>query len=56
LLGLFPSVFRRFMMTDDATGAGAKNAMMASKVPGHSADGRALQAASRVHRNPAGSH
>jgi hypothetical protein len=56
LLGLFPSVFRRFMMTDDATGAGAKNAMMASKVPGHSADGRTLQAANRVHRNPAGSH
>ena len=58
LLGLFPSVLGRLMMPDDAAGAGAENAVMASIVPGNAADRGALQAASRLHRrrNPAGSH
>ena len=58
LQGLFPSVLSRLMMTDDAAGAGAENAVMAGIVPGDSADGGALQAASRLRRsrNPTGSH
>jgi len=42
LLGLFPSVLGRLMMTNDAAGAGAENAVMAGIVPGGSADGCAL--------------
>jgi hypothetical protein len=42
LLGLFPSAFVRLMVTDDAAGAGAENAMMAGIMPGDTADGRAL--------------
>lgn len=56
LLGLFPSVLGRLMMTDDAAGAGAENTVMAGIVPGDSADCGTLQAASRLRRNPAGSH
>ena len=58
LLGLFPSVLRRLMMTNHAAGAGAEDAMMAGNVPSDSPDGRALQAASRLsrHRSPTGSH
>ena len=37
LQGLFPSVLSRLMMTDDAAGAGAENAVMAGIVPGDSA-------------------
>jgi hypothetical protein len=51
LLGLFPSVLGRLMMTDYAAGAGADNAVMPGIVPGDSA---ALQAAGRLRRNPAG--
>jgi hypothetical protein len=36
------------MMTYDAPGAGAENAVMASIMPGDSADGGTLQAASRL--------
>ena len=50
LLGLFPSVLVRLMMTNDAAGAGAENAVMSSIMPGDSADGGALQAASRLNR------
>jgi hypothetical protein len=48
----------RLMMTDDATGSGAENAVMAGIVPGNSTDGGALQAARRLRRrrNPAGSY
>ena len=58
LLGLFPSVLVRLMMTNDAAGAGAENAVMSSIMPGDSADGGALQAASRQNRRrcPAASH
>ena len=42
LLGLFPSVLGRLMMTNDAAGAGAENAVMSSIMPGDSADGGAL--------------
>src|ERR1700730_996825 len=58
LLGLFPSVLVRLMMTNDAAGAGAENAVMSSIMPGDSADGGALQAASRLNRprSPAASH
>jgi hypothetical protein len=38
----------RLMMTDDAPGAGAENAVMASIMPGDSADGGTFQAASRL--------
>ena len=48
LLGLFPSMLGRLMMTDDAPGAGAENAVMASIMPGDSADGGTFQAASRL--------
>jgi len=48
LLGLFPSVLGRLMMTDDAASTGAENAVMAGIVPGDSADGGALQAARRL--------
>jgi len=54
LLGLFPSVLGRLMMTDYAAGAGADNAVMPGIVPRDSADGGALQAAGRLRRNPAG--
>jgi hypothetical protein len=37
LLGPFPSVLGRLMMTDDAPGAGAENAVMAGVVPCNSA-------------------
>jgi hypothetical protein len=58
LLGLFPGPFGRFMMTDDATGAGAEKAMMTGIMPGDATDGRALKAASRLHwsRDSASSH
>jgi hypothetical protein len=36
------------MMTDDAAGSGAENAVMAGIVPGNSTDGGALQAARRL--------
>ena len=42
LLGLFPSVLVRLMMTNGAAGAGAENAVMSSIMPGDSADGGAL--------------
>jgi hypothetical protein len=48
LLGLFPSVLGRLMMTDDAASTGAENAVMAGIVPGDFADGGALQAACRL--------
>jgi hypothetical protein len=35
LLGLFPSVLVRLMMTNDAAGAGAENAVMASIMAGN---------------------
>jgi hypothetical protein len=58
LLALFPSVFGRLMMTNDAAGARAENAVMSSIMPGDSADGGALQAASRLcwSRDRANSH
>ena len=58
LLGLFARVLVRLMMTNDAAGAGAENAVMASIMPGDSADGGAPQAASRLNRRRcrAGSH
>ena len=51
LLGLFPSVLRRLMMTNHAAGAGAEDTMMAGKVTGNTPDCRALQAASRLSRH-----
>src|SRR5271155_2799851 len=56
LLGLFPSVLCRLMMTDDTAGAGAENAVMAGIMPGDGADSGALQAARRQRwsRNPGG--
>jgi len=51
LLGLFPSVLRRLMMTNHAAGAGAEDTMMARKVTGNTPDRRTLQAASRLSRH-----
>ena len=48
LLGPFPSVLGRLMMTDDAPGAGAENAVMASIMPRNSAHRGTPQAASRL--------
>jgi hypothetical protein len=42
LLGLFPSVFGRLMMANDAAGTGAENAVMAGIMSGDAADGGAL--------------
>ena len=58
LLGLFPSVLRRLMMTNHAARTGAEDAMMAGKVTSDSPNGRALQAASRLSRHcgPTDSH
>jgi hypothetical protein len=42
LLGLFPSVLRRLMMSNHAAGAGADDAMMAGKVTSDTPDSRAL--------------
>jgi len=56
LLGIFLSVLGCLMVTDDATGPGAENAVMSRKVPCDAADRGSLQAARRVRRsrNPAG--
>jgi hypothetical protein len=58
LLGLFPRVLRRLIMTNDAAGAGTQDAVMAGKVASDTPDSGALQAASRLsrHRSPIGSH
>jgi hypothetical protein len=58
LLRFFASVLGRLVMTNDAagTGTGTENAVMAGIVPSDSAHRGALQAASRLRRNPAGSH
>jgi hypothetical protein len=54
LLGLFPGVLGRLMMTDDTARAGAEDAVMAGIMSGNSADDRTFQAASRLRwsRNP----
>jgi len=56
LLRLFPSGLSGLMMTDDAAGSAAKNAVMLRKVPSDATDRGPLQAARRVRRsrNPAG--
>jgi hypothetical protein len=51
LLGILPSVLFRLMMADDAAGAGTENAVMPGNVPGHPADGGALQAPGRLNRH-----
>jgi len=56
LLRLFASVLSRLMMTDDAPGTGAENAVMTGIVPGNAADCGAFQAASRLRWSPTGSH
>ena len=55
---LFPSVLCRLMVTNDAAGGGAEDAVMAGKVASNTADRGALQAPSRLsrHRGTAGSH
>jgi hypothetical protein len=46
------------MMTDDAAGSSAENAMMPRKVPGDATDRGPLQATGRLRRSqyPAGTH
>jgi hypothetical protein len=58
LLSPFPSMPCRVMMTNDAAGAGAENAVMAGKVASDAPDSGALQAARGLsrHRSPTGSH
>jgi hypothetical protein len=57
LRGFLPSVLGLLMMTNDAAGPGAENAVMPSIMPGDTADGGTLEATSRLNwrRCPAGS-